>query len=68
MPGQKDFRSGGGSGIALDLKSRFLRAEFMNPLVELRNTSNVFSAAVHTVIMAEILNLASSSAKKNRLG
>jgi hypothetical protein len=122
LTGQKDCRSGGGSGIALDLKSRFLRAirqtwfrfqhrdpfqirnetvqfivkvrigsiygcpagwlvhalklifhlsskvfrpkEFVNPFVELRNTGIVFSAEVHTVIMAAILNLASSSAKK----
>jgi hypothetical protein len=49
------------------LSSKVFRPkEFMNPLVELRNTGIVFSAEVHTVIMAAILNPVSSSAKKNR--
>lgn len=42
--------------------------EFVNPFVELRNAGIVFSAEVHMVIMVAILNLMSSSAKKNRLG
>jgi hypothetical protein len=40
------------------LSSKVFRPkEFVNPLVELRNTGIVFSAEVHTVIMAALLNV-----------